>query len=226
MTKISKAVQAILFDLDGTLIRFPNLTEFFDELLVDTLAELKIKLPKIEERVAVWHSGGDFEKTIISWGVRDYNAFIELFDEKDLAKRRRLIEAGEIFAYPDVRVLVELKEYVKLGIVTNTPPKLALFELNKFNLKQYFDEIVMLGTIEQEIAKPEPDGFFRCLKSFQVSPMDAIMVGDSSSDIVGSHRAGMAAVFIQRPDAITLANLAEPPELTITDLRQLLELVK
>ena len=195
-------------------------------MLVETLAEYNISVPNVTERLAVWHSGGDFERTIQGWGVQDYEAFIETFDEKDLAKRRRLIETGEIYAYPDVSVLAELKEYVKLGIVTNTPPKLALFELNQFKLKQYFDEIVMLGTVEQEIAKPEPDGFYRCLKRLHVSPRNAVMVGDSSSDIIGSHRAGIIAVFIQRPDAITSSELGEPPDLTITDLHQLLDLVK
>ena len=76
---IPKTIEGILFDLDGTLIRLPNLDKFFDDLLVEILREYKVTVPEEGVRLALWHSGGDFEKIIRSWGIDDYDAFIHNF---------------------------------------------------------------------------------------------------------------------------------------------------
>ena len=217
----SKTVKAILFDLDGTLVRLPRILEFFDELLIDVLNEFHIPLPKKDSRLAIWHSGGDFEHILKDWGVLDYDEFIHRFDQLDLTKRAQMIESGEIHLFDDVDALVTLHKEFKLGLVTNTPPNIALLELNTFGIKEHFDELVMLGTVEQHIAKPHPDGFLRCLQNLEVSPEHAVMVGDSSSDIIGGNRVGMITVFIQRPDQPLLRNLELPPDLIITDLHEL-----
>jgi HAD superfamily hydrolase (TIGR01509 family) len=218
---ISRTVKAILFDLDGTLVKLPRIWEFFDELLIEVLNEFNILLPPKATRLAVWHSGGDFKNILMGWGVIDYDVFIHRFDQLDLAKRARMIESGEIHLFDDVKVLATLRKEFKLGLVTNTPPEIALLELNAFGLRDYFDELVMLGTIEQHIAKPLPDGFLRCLNNLDVAPEHAIMVGDSSSDIIGGNQVGMITVFIQRPDQPVLKNLEVPPDFIITDLHEL-----
>lgn len=219
-------IKAILFDLDGTLIEIPHYDTFFDDLLVESLRTHDILIPKLEHRLAVWHTGGNFEQNIRSWGVKDYDAFIRTFDQLDLDKRRKLIESGDIRPYSDIDVLDQLHAYVKLGLVSNTPPDIALLELQSFDLEQYFDDLVMLGTVEQHITKPEPDGILRCLKNLEVEKSQAVMVGDSSSDIIGGHRAGVSTVLVKRPNHPVPQNLTKSPHLVIDSLHQLLEFVK
>ncbi|MFX1564307.1 MAG: HAD family hydrolase, partial [Promethearchaeota archaeon] len=166
---LPSTIKGILFDLDGTLVKLPKLDDFFDTLLLETLQDYDISIPDREERLALWHSGGDFEKVIRSWGIKDYNTFIHDFDKRDLIKRQRLAKEGIIKLFPDVSALQKLHELVKLGIVTNTPPEIASFEIEFFDLGQYFDYLVMLGTSEQHIAKPEPDGLYRCIRNLGVS---------------------------------------------------------
>jgi HAD superfamily hydrolase (TIGR01549 family) len=218
-------IQAILFDLDGTLIEIPTLWKFFDDILIQTLNDFNIPIPEKTPRLAVWHSGGAFERIIRSWGIKDYNAFIHTFDMRDLEKRQALIQAGEIRPYSDVTVLAELKKKVKLGIVTNTPPDIALLEIQSFDLAQYFEDLVMLGTVEQDIAKPEPDGILRCLNNLGVKPGHAIMVGDSSSDIIGGQRAGVGTVLIRRPNQPAPQDLEKPPNLVTDSLNSLLDVI-
>jgi pyrophosphatase PpaX len=81
----------------------------------------------------------------------------------------------------------------------------------------------MLGTVEQHIAKPEPDGFFRCLRNLRANPEEAVMVGDSSSDIIGGNRVGMVTVLVDRPGQKTPTDIKPPPNLTITNLDELLQ---
>jgi pyrophosphatase PpaX len=222
---IPATVAAVLFDLDGTIVRLPNQARFFDGLLVDILREYDVSIPEPQVRLALWHSGGQFESTLRSWGVRDYDAFIRRFDDYDLAKRRSLVKAGVIRLYPDVTTLAPLHRQAKLGIVTNTPPEIASFELKHFKLVRHFDDLVMLGTVEQHIAKPEPDGLHRCLRNLHVSESQAVMVGDSSSDMIAGQRAGVGTVLVRRPEQPFPRSLKVPPDLIIDNLRELLELL-
>jgi pyrophosphatase PpaX len=219
------AVRGILFDLDGTIVRLPSQETFFDGLLVDILREYDAPIPEPQVRLAIWHSGGQFESILRGWGVRDYNSFIHRFDEYDLAQRRALVKAGTICPFPDVTALAALHKHVKLGIVTNTPPEIASFELTHFKLARHFDDLVMLGTVEQHIAKPEPDGLHRCLRKLHVPESQALMVGDSSSDIIAGQRAGVGTVLVRRPDQPMPGNLKVPPDLIIDDLHELLRLL-
>ncbi|MFX0169654.1 MAG: HAD family hydrolase [Candidatus Hodarchaeota archaeon] len=216
-------IKTILFDLDGTLVKLPSMWQFFDELLVVALTEFNVLIPPKDRRLAVWHSGGDFEMIIRSWGVDDYPAFIHRFDVLDYNKRKILIETGEIQLYDDVTVLQLLHERFSLGLLTNTPPDIAWLEVKAFELERFFDDFVMLGSVEQHIAKPEPDGFLRSLSNLDTHPEQAVMVGDSSSDIVGGNQIGMITVLIDRPNQHTPTNLQPPPNLIIKDLHDLLK---
>lgn len=213
----------MLFDLDGTLVKLPAIWEFFDELLVETLTEFNITIPSKKTRLALWHTGAEFENVLQSWGVEEYPLFIHRFDVLDLEKRRRMIDSGEIRLFADVGVLESLQERFSLGLLTNTPPDIAWLEVKAFDLEKYFEVFVMLGTVEQDKAKPEPEGFFRCLKQLNAQPEEAVMVGDSSSDIIGGNRVGMVTVLIDRPDQDTPTDLQPPPDLIINDLQDLLK---
>jgi HAD superfamily hydrolase (TIGR01509 family) len=219
---IPSEVKAILFDLDGTLVKVPSLWDYFDDILVELLERYGIPVPPREVRLDVWHTGGNFEKIIRGWGVIEYDEFIERFIEKDLEKRQRFVEAEKVSAYSDVGVLEELHRHVKLGLVTNTPPSIANFELDVFGLRHYFDALVILGHVEQHIAKPEPDGLLRCLNQLDVAPAQALMVGDSSSDIIGGYRAGVGTVLVRRLNQPAPTNLPVEPDLVIEDFHELL----
>ncbi|MFX1475503.1 MAG: HAD family hydrolase [Promethearchaeota archaeon] len=223
---LSSDIKAILFDLDGTLIEVPSLWSYFDDILVELLKQYQIPVPPLEERLDVWHSGGNFEGIIRGWGVLSYDEFIELFIDKDLEKRREYVEEGRVCVYSDVSVLDALRQHVRLGLVTNTPPRIANFELDVFQLRRHFDSLVILGQVEQHIAKPEPDGFLRCLSQLHVAPANAIMVGDSSSDIIGGHRAGVGTVLVRRPNQPTPRDLPVEPDLIIDSFHELLCLVE
>ena len=223
MTPYEKPIKVMLFDLDGTLVKLPSIWQFFDELLVEILTEFQVSIPDRQTRLDVWHTGGDFENVIRSWGVKDYPSFIHRFDVLDYEKRKAMIDEGVIRIFEDGEVLEALHERFSLGLLTNTPPDIAMLELESFQLERFFKVIVALGSVEQHIAKPEPDGFLRCLDNLNSLPSEAIMVGDSSSDIIGGNRVGMITVLIERPNQDSPKNLDPPPDLTITDLNDLLQ---
>lgn len=216
-----KRINTIIFDLDGTLIDLPN-GAFFDRLLVESLTEIGCKVPSRKQRDLLWESGKDYQKILKSWGVQNLDDFWKTFDRRDLEARQRLIEINEIKPYEDVIVLEDLAKQFSLGIVTNTPTELAFLELDTFNLTQYFDSIVALGTVEQKNAKPEAFGILKCIKELNSTPGESIVVGDKDSDIIAGARAGALTAIIVRSRIKTTVKA----DFIINNLYELIEVLR
>jgi len=225
--ELPRRVEALLFDLDGTIIHLPDQQDFFDRLLVRALQIHKADIPSREERLDLWHTGAEFEGTIRGWGVKNYQAFLETFDELDLEERKRLVAKGYIHPFPEAEEALRklAGRGLRLGLVTNTPPEIACFELEAFNLRRYFQALVMLGTVEQHLCKPEPHGLLRCLRLLSTSPSRALMVGDSRSDIIAGRRAGVATILVHRSSQLPSRLQEAKPNLVISSLTELLNLV-
>ncbi|WXG40118.1 MAG: HAD family hydrolase [Candidatus Freyarchaeum deiterrae] len=200
---ISK-IKSIIFDLDGTLLDVPD-GDFFDQLLVDSIIEVGCKLPSREQRDLLWDSGKDYQKILKSWGVQNLEEFWKVFDRRDLEARQKLIDISEIKPYDDIVVLEDLVKEFSLGLVTNTPVKLALLELDSFDLTKYFNSIIALGTVEQKNAKPEAYGILKCIKELNSTPKVSLVVGDRNADIIAGARAGASTALIIRSKIKTTA---------------------
>lgn len=95
-------------------------------------------------------------------------------------------------------VLQKLRGKHKLGAVSNFAiPECAWRLLDKFNLRKFFD--VVLVSAEVNRRKPSPEIFERALKALGVDASDAVFVGDTPSvDVRGAKNVGMKAVLVQR----------------------------
>lgn len=216
-----KKIKTIIFDLDGTLIDVPD-GEFFDGLLVESLIEIGCKVPSREQRDQLWESGKDYQKILITWGVRNLEDFWNVFDRRDLDARQKLMDINKIKPYEDVVVLGDLAKEFKLGIVTNTPVKLALLELDTYNLTKFFDSIVALGTVEQKNAKPEAYGILKCIKELNSSSKESLVVGDKDIDIIAGVRAGTLTAIMVRSRIKTTVKA----DYVINNLYELIEILR
>jgi phosphoglycolate phosphatase-like HAD superfamily hydrolase len=214
-------IRAIIFDLDGTLLDIPD-GDFFDQLLVETLMEIGCELPSREQRDGLWDSGKDYPKILKSWGVRNLEDFWKAFDRRDLEARQRLIDINKIKPYDDIAVLEDLAKEFSLGIVTNTPARLALLELDAFDLAKYFNSIVALGTVEQKNAKPEAYGILKCIKELKSTPKESLVVGDRDADIIAGARAGASTAVIVRSEIKTRVKA----DYAINNLYELIEILR
>jgi len=83
---------------------------------------------------------------------------------------------------------------LKLGLVTNGESKGQRYKIDKFSLAHFFDTI----QIEEEVGmgKPEPGVYELALRTLQVGPSEAWMVGDNLVwDIEAAQHAGLHAVW-------------------------------
>jgi putative hydrolase of the HAD superfamily len=95
-------------------------------------------------------------------------------------------------------VLQKLHGKYKLGIVSNFAiPECVLTLLEKFELKKFFDVVLISGAINKR--KPCPQIFRKALEALSVDASEVVFVGDTPSmDVVGPKAVGIRAILIER----------------------------
>jgi HAD superfamily hydrolase (TIGR01549 family) len=226
-------VKAVLFDLFDTLLLIKKGEEFYEP-----------SLQKLYENLLKNGVKTDFENfKRVYFEVRDelYVKAAETLEEPhfntriaqtlnrlgyDFSASSKLVgEATETFAREFMRyvcldedtidVLQKLHGKYKLGMVSNFAiPDCVRNLLNKFDLKRFFDIIVISGDINRR--KPSPEIFERALRKLEVHPSEAVFVGDTPSmDIEGAKAVAMKAILIKRKTTLADAPNAvvwKPPE--------------
>jgi phosphoglycolate phosphatase len=84
---------------------------------------------------------------------------------------------------------------VKLAVVTNKPQHAARAVLDHFGLYPILGSVV--GGDAGVAKKPAPDMLLAALERLEVEPFNALMVGDSMSDVASARAAGIAVVIIR-----------------------------
>lgn len=184
-------VQAVLFDIDGTL------SDTDDQMvarLADFLKFLFFLRAQMRLRLARWivmalESPGNFIYNLAdrfeldAWFVRVI----------DWWGRRRVQRVRIYHLIPGARELLEaLRPHYRLGIVSARDERSALAFVHQFALSAYFGVIVTSQTTPH--TKPFPDPLLHAAHALGVEPGACLMVGDTPVDITAAKRAGMQAV--------------------------------
>jgi HAD superfamily hydrolase (TIGR01509 family) len=83
---------------------------------------------------------------------------------------------------------------VKLAVFTGKGRRTAMITLDALHLTPHFDFIVSGNDVVHH--KPHPEGILRVLDKFGLKPEEAMMVGDSLSDVHASHAAGVPVASV------------------------------
>lgn len=124
-----------------------------------------------------------------------------------------------------LEAMAYLKSRYSICILSNGFGSLQYDKIERSGLSPYVDHVVLSD--EVGLHKPQPEIFQLALERMGYAASEALMIGDSySSDIVGASRAGIRSIWYS-PEGYTLQVDADitPPIATITDLRQLIELL-
>ena len=120
-----------------------------------------------------------------------------------LESRRRSFVDAITAPLDSLATLTALKPHFRLGLVSNFPCGQTIrLSLERTGLIRFLDAVVVSGEIGY--VKPHPLPFTLILEQLQVSPAEAVFVGDNwLADVQGAKRAGLRAVWFRR---------WEPPE--------------
>ncbi|HLF76033.1 MAG TPA: HAD family hydrolase [Dehalococcoidia bacterium] len=225
------AVEAVLFDLDATLVDYDDaayaltvqrvclsLAALYPLLDVSRLAEthsgINRQIWQLPAGQIVQASSGAkdghsiwrevWQQTLEACGCHDSMAADRAVDlyERDRRASYRLFD--------DVlETLQGLHRRVAIAVVTNGPGETQRDKLRATGIERYTDAIVASG--EVGVAKPNAAVFQVALNALGVTPANAWHVGDSLAlDVAGAHNAGLTSVWLNRTGAQRDASHPQP----------------
>ena len=188
--------KAILFDLDDTLLdSMPARVKAFERVL----ALAGVTHLKAEQFLR------DIQGVALAAALpelaADLNLKMDLFEE--FRRYYWSKEKGLLELYPGVReMLRELREReMRLGLVTSKEMDFkvegrdagAATELAELGISHLFS--VKVGLEDVKLRKPHPEAIHLALSRLALAPHEAVMVGDSASDIKAAQAAGCHACY-------------------------------
>jgi len=214
---------AILFDLDGVIIKSTYQSREAKIALINKLRELGINVSNF--------SLGDTTMDILSKAYAQIkkNRNIPLEDAKRIMNE--ILDKFDLEAISRSELIHNAKSVLdslrnkglRLGIVTNSCRQGIKFALEKFSLKKYFDIIVTRNDVEK--MKPSEEGIIKALTSLGCKRYEAMYIGDSWVDIKAAKNARVISVAIiggiSRPERLQ----QESPDILVGSLDELLDIV-
>jgi putative hydrolase of the HAD superfamily len=193
----TRAIKAVLFDLDGTLYDRDRLAaDLFAEQYASFAQELAcISRERFLRDVLAMDAHGHgsketgYPQLAKSWGAdsalaaRLYAHFRETYDR-------------HCHLSDDTRATLDALRArgLELGVITNGGSEMQRRKLVGLGLDRSFD--VVLVSEEEGVRKPDAEIFRRALARLEVDAREAIFVGDHPvADVEGAHRAGLLAVW-------------------------------
>jgi phosphoglycolate phosphatase len=216
-----KKPEMVLIDVDGTLVdSVPDLHYCVDEMMkaldMPLRGEAKVRtwvgngVERLVRRALIDSLDGEPDDALFE---KAYPIFLELYAE-NTSRRSRL--------YPGVLEGLDYLQSIglKLGCVTNKAAQFTIPLLKDLGIHDRFGIIVSGDTLAEK--KPHPMPLLHAAEFFGVKPENAMMLGDSVSDVKAARAAGFQIVCMSygynhgvdireaEPDAV-IDSMAELP---------------
>jgi len=248
MSSRLKTVDAIVFDLDGTLISYPSGPFAADEhrrireltiLLKDKLGksgvlaywQIRSKLKNLKD-LGVLRLMRDRTGDILE--ALSYSEFPDLrVDLKNYqeAFHQTLLDAylKRVSLYPDVLPCLSAlrSDGFRLGLLSNGPSFLCDGALDRFGIRHFFDFVGSTWTLKT--FKPNPQIFLYVSRELGVKIEYTLFVGDSlDCDVKGAREVGALSAYIVREHNPLRSReaLSPSPDLVLRSLEELPPMVK
>lgn len=220
MKQVLQGLEAVLFDLDGTLVEtnidFPlmkrEMLALADRLGLDSQPARTMDILAIVDYIQEKIEDRDGHDRAVSAG----NEAMAKLREIELSHSENATEIAS------ARDLIEaLKAHgVKIGIVTRNCRQAGLISLEASGLGVDF---IMLAREDVRKTKPHPDHLLEALRLLDASPEKSIMVGDHWMDVEGGKAAGMRTIGLLSPDRPRDFFNAVNPDAVVESLQEILD---
>ncbi|MES1988349.1 MAG: phosphoglycolate phosphatase [Pseudomonadota bacterium] len=192
-------VKAVMLDLDGTLINSaPEIASAINLMLAD-LNRPALPVKQVESYI------GEGAAVLIKRCLNSQLDVSRLNDEPDSAL---FAQAEKLFFAHYANNVTDSKPYdgvveglqalrdkgLKLACVTNKPEKFTLPLLQKSGLAEFFEMVVSGDSLPKK--KPDPMQLQHICAKLDVHTFEAMLVGDSETDITAAHAAGCFIVTV------------------------------
>ena len=214
-------IQAVIFDLGGTLVEYAGPYAVWPDLETPGLEAAYVKLqgkgvglPSFEQFSSTgfallpqrWQMATKGERNL---RLIDFLAEIVEACEVDVVEQAWLVEAAMLYqdaicgqAEP-LDGAQETLEFVKrqgyrIGLLSNTmfTGSAHIADLKRFSLDSYFDAMLFSGDVGKW--KPSAEPYLDLLHQLDAAPENGVFIGDDpANDMVGGERAGLRTILIR-----------------------------
>lgn len=199
MDRDKKQINAVVFDLDGTLI---NTEKYYVRLGMEVSREMGYEIPK-EVILSLRSLNRKFSKPMLQemYG-KDFD--FDYFHRTRKERFAKLLKEQGIEKKPGADEILEyLKENgYRIAVATATDIERAEKYLKEIDIYDKFDEIISVSNVEN--GKPMPDVYLEACRQLGEEPEHCMAVEDSENGVKSAYGAGMRVVMV--PD------LAPPKE--------------
>lgn len=170
-----KNIEAIIFDLDGTIFELP--------------VDWEVLRPKIE--IIAGRSFTSFGTLYSSALPKQKNSLRQLLDEAEM----EAIKRGKVISgVPEI--LGKLAAIFKIAVVTRNSRYVSKIALKKLGI----EDAILVSRDDVEHMKPDPEGINKALTTLNLSKKQAIFVGDSYHDVEAARAAGVKVAIVSNPN--------------------------
>ena len=185
---IFKDKKAIVFDLDGTIVR------------------LKANWHAIKDVLSQRYAKRNQENCSFSSISECLSNIVKKGDEEELQENFKIIRQYELENITETEIIPEVVDFIKnkekFGISNSV--KIAVLSLNTrktisesleiAGISDYVEKII--GREDVRSWKPEPEGLIKILKYFSLSPKNLIFFGDMQKDLKAGEAANIDSYYV------------------------------
>lgn len=210
---LKKDYKLYAFDLDGTL--------------VDTRVDIALTLRAILLDAGLEDVDDTTLKAAIGGGARNaVNKLTGFEDERLDYYTQMFVDKYDVMCADNTTVyeggmalLKRLKSEGKLLAVITMKARVPTVKILEAHGMDMLDDVIAFDDVEKR--KPDPDSFFKLLKKHGVKPSEALMIGDTTTDMKYAKNAGVDVVAAKFGYGVTSELLDLSPEYEIDSLTEL-----
>jgi len=216
-------IKAIVADMDGTITKFNLDYMNTRQRILEELDKKNLRTPDMNDQLSLFIVLGKLKDRL------DVNTFEALRGQVyGYLEEMELKAATDVTLYPGVmETLQKLRSNsLKIGLVTNNGRKGTELTLSRYRLENLFDAVVTRDDCDD--MKPAAEPVLKVLTALNVTPSEAILIGDGVMDIVAARAAGVPSIAVATGPFMSDHLLeAEPDYLlgSINDLPTLIDLL-
>ena len=192
-------IEAVIFDLDNTLMDFMKMKDNAIEAAVVAMIDAGLDMEPGHAKKELFDiydkEGIEFQKVFDSFLEKHLGEIDWKILSSGVVSYRRAREASLVL-YPHVNMTLAslLKRGLKLAVLSDAPRREAWLRLCYLQLQHVFDSVITFE--DTGFRKPHQMPFRKVLSMIDTAPEHTLMVGDwPERDLVGAREVGMITVF-------------------------------
>jgi HAD superfamily hydrolase (TIGR01662 family) len=189
-------VDAVIFDLDGTLI---DSIDIYFAIVENALKKLHLPAVSRSQILAAAESENFNWELVLPQEVlkRKQTIIDEAWAVINEIAPRMFADNVEIIRGADRIVKYIASNGIKIGLATSTRRrylKIKMQPLRHADVDQLFDVIITSDDVAKR--KPAPDPLLACARKLKLQPENCVYVGDTATDIKAGKAAGMLTIGV------------------------------